>query len=205
MGFMARNVLAYYRFIPTIAALLAVTSCEPASRAVSPSRRNERLQQFVKDSPVLYVAVLPVQNLSVDPRSPELFRKLTCDLLQAKGYTVLATKPVDNELGQLGVQHADQIPLLTYPQLNQRLKADLCVSAGVKMSTTQAAIGYHAYSYTLALKVHDKDGEILWENDLTVSKRRWSADPVVCPDDADAVLPEPSDRFPSRVVPPSCG
>lgn len=126
------------------------------------------------------VAVLPVENHTVDPEAPYFFRRELVERLIAKGFTVRDPAAVDGLLHELGVSHAGQLGLLPFSELASRLAVDGVMSAVVEQSAVQRAGLYNAYVFTVSVKLQDgSSGQVLWTA-LTerAAKRRFALDPI---------------------------
>ncbi|GGF71122.1 hypothetical protein GCM10011338_24120 [Alteromonas lipolytica] len=125
------------------------------------------------------IAVLPMENVSLDPDVAYYFRQRVIELLVAKGYTVLGQDWVDNALYQLGLTHAGQLRLLTFEQLSKVVKADGFMFGIVEEARTQNAVLYNGYVYKSSLKLDSASGENLWYSlEQRISKRRFAVDPI---------------------------
>ncbi len=127
----------------------------------------------------LTVAVLPMENFSVDPRVTLYLRQRIIQRLQAKGYSVLKQQSVDKELNSLGISHAGQLNEITFEELQANMSAEWFLSGVVEQAAIQNAGVYNAYVYTCSLKLQDTTGKVLWSAlQGRVAKRRFALDPV---------------------------
>jgi len=137
------------------------------------------LIQALKTSSQFTIAVMPMENISVEPEVAYHFRQRVITLLIAKGYTVTDSQWIDQALYKLGLTHAGQLRLLTMPQLSQAVKADGYLFGIVEEARTQNAGVYNAYVYKSSLKMNASTGEQLWFSlEQRVSKRRIAIDPI---------------------------
>jgi hypothetical protein len=151
-----------------------VVANEPATTSVSP-----QLMQSLTAQSQFTVAVLPMENISLESDVAYHFRQRVIQLLTAKGYTVLASDWIDTALYELGLSHAGQLRLLSMAQLSAAVKADGYVFGIIEEARTQAAGVYNAYVYKSSLKMDSPSSESLWYSlEQRVSKRRFAVDPI---------------------------
>ncbi len=147
------------------------------------SRSNEYLSEkfvySIQTSNDFTIALLPVENFSVNPEIATSFRQILEKHLIAKGYTVLEQKQIDQALGELGLTHAGQLNLLSFDELSEAIPADAFLSGAVEQAVEQHIGIYNAYVYTCSLKLQNRTGETLWYAlQERIAKRRFAIDPV---------------------------
>lgn len=125
------------------------------------------------------IAVLPMENLTVEGDIAFHFRTRLTERLTAKGYSVVDNKLVDEKLYQLGVSHAGQLRLLPFAELQALTSADGFLSGVVEQGAVQHAGVYNSYVFTCSLKLQDREGRVLWSSlQNRVAKRRFAIDPI---------------------------
>ena len=125
------------------------------------------------------VAILPMENLSVDPDVAYHFRQRITERLRAKGYTVVNNEIIDKQLYDSGVAHAGQLGLLPFEELRKVSSADGFLSGVVEQSAIQHGGIYNAYVYTCSVKLQNRDGKVIWASlQKRVAKRRFAIDPI---------------------------
>lgn len=125
------------------------------------------------------VAILPMENLSVDPEVAYHFRQRIAERLRAKGYTIVNNEIINKKLYDLGVAHAGQLGLLPFAELRKITSADGFLSGVVEQSATQHAGVYNAYVYMCSVKLQNRAGEVIWASlQNRVAKRRFAIDPI---------------------------
>lgn len=153
---------------------LVQARAEDVSGNVAP----EFLQQLATGSEYK-IAVLPMENLTVEGDIAYHFRVRLSERLRAKGYTVVDNTLVDEKLYQLGVAHAGQLRLLPFAELQQLTSADGFLSGVVEQGAVQHAGVYNSYVFTCSLKLQDRDGKVIWSSlQNRVAKRRFAIDPI---------------------------
>ena len=125
------------------------------------------------------VAILPMENMTVDPEIAFHFRTRITERLTAKGYTVVNNEILNRKLYDLGVSHAGQLGLLAFEQLRRISSADGFLSGIVEQSAIQHAGVYNAYVYMCSVKLQDRQGNVVWSSlQNRVAKRRFALDPI---------------------------
>ena len=133
----------------------------------------------LQNSSEFTVAVLPMENLTVEGDIAFHFRNRLTERLKAKGYTVVDNKIVDDKLYQLGVSHAGQLRLLSFQQLQEMTAADAFLSGVVEQGAVQHAGVYNSYVFSCSLKLQDRDSKVIWSSlQNRVAKRRFAIDPI---------------------------
>lgn len=140
---------------------------------------NPKFTNLIKERPYLKIAVLPVQNFSVDPDIAWFFRQRLTENLKAKGFSVIDLETLDQILYRKGLTHAGQLTLLSVDELKNLVHADLFLSGVVEQAAIQHSGLYNGYVYTCSLKLQGQSGENLWYAlQERVAKRRFAVDPV---------------------------
>jgi len=140
---------------------------------------SKTLAKQLQQLPQYTVAVMPMENVSVEADVAYHFRQRVITLLVAKGYTVVDSTWIDNALYKLGLSHAGQLRLLSMEKLSATVKADAYLFGIVEEARTQNAAVYNAYVYKSSLKMDSAKGENLWFSlEQRVSKRRFAIDPI---------------------------
>ncbi len=125
------------------------------------------------------IAIMPMQNMSVDPEVAYHFRQRVAERLTASGYNLADMTKIDNKLYEIGVQNADQIQLLSFQKVTELVKADAYIFGIIEQAKQQHAIAYNSYVYTSSIKMQGKQGKLLWSAlQERVVKRRFALDPI---------------------------
>lgn len=125
------------------------------------------------------IAVMPMQNMSVDSEVAYHFRQRVAERLIASGYNLADMSKIDNKLYEIGVQNSDQIQLLSFQKVTELVKADAYIFGIIEQAKQQHAIAYNSYVYTSSIKMQDKRGKLLWSAlQERVVKRRFALDPI---------------------------
>lgn len=136
-------------------------------------------QDNVKNVSQYTVAILPMENFTVEGDVAYHFRTRLTKRLEAKGYTVVDTNLVDQALYKQGVSNAGQLRLLPFETLKSIISADSFLSGVVEQAAIQHAGIYNGYVFTCSLKLQDHTGRVLWSRlQNRVAKRRFALDPI---------------------------
>ncbi len=137
------------------------------------------LKKIIADTSNFTVAVLPMENMTVDPHVSHFFRQSLLHCLRGKGYTTVADSFLDEKLYRKGLSHAGQIRLLPFAELVELTSADAFLSGVVEQAAVQHAGVYNSYVYMCSLKLQDRSGKMLWSSlEKRVAKRRFAVDPI---------------------------
>lgn len=133
----------------------------------------------LKAQPEFRVAVLPMENLTVEGDIAFHFRSRLQERLRAKGFSLIDTALIDDSLYKLGVAHAGQLKLLPFVELQKLTSADGFLSGVVEQGAVQHGGVYNSYVFTCSLKLQDRQGNVLWSAlQNRVAKRRFAVDPI---------------------------
>lgn len=125
------------------------------------------------------IAIMPMQNMSVDPEVAYHFRQRVAERLTSLGYNLADMTKIDNKLYEIGVQNAGQIQLLSFQKVTELVKADAYIFGIIEQAKQQHAIAYNSYVYTSSIKMQGKQGKLLWSAlQERVVKRRFALDPI---------------------------
>lgn len=135
--------------------------------------------QTLKTASEFKVAVLPMENLTVEGDIAFHFRTRLAERLRQKGYSLIDAKLLDETLYTLGVGHAGQLKLLPFEELQKLTAADGFLSGVVEQGAVQHGGVYNSYVFACSLKLQDRQGNVLWSAlQNRVAKRRLALDPI---------------------------
>lgn len=125
------------------------------------------------------IAVLPMENLTVEGDIAYHFRNRLMERLRVKGFTVIESQVLDSKLYELGLRHAGQLRLVSFEKLQELTAADAFLSGVVEQGAVQHAGVYNSYVFSCSLKLQNRDGLVFWVSlQNRVAKRRFAIDPV---------------------------
>ena len=146
---------------------------------VSATSIQDDFRHKVEHGETYEIAVLPMENFSVDPEVAHHFRVRLTEVARAKGYNTIAIEFIDGRLNELGLSHAEQLGLLPFDKLVAAIPADAYLSGVVEQAATQNALAFNGYVYTCSIKLQDQSGQVLWSVlEERVAKRRFALDPI---------------------------
>ncbi|MBI4052075.1 MAG: DUF799 family lipoprotein [Elusimicrobia bacterium] len=110
------------------------------------------------------VAMLPLENESVDLTGPEMLRKMVAEKLKAWGYAILSLEETDAKLREMGITDGGQLRALSPKEMAQHLNVDGLCFGSVEQFSFQNIGFYLKRAVKLRLKLVDpSSGENLWE------------------------------------------
>ncbi|OGS18364.1 MAG: hypothetical protein A3J70_07250 [Elusimicrobia bacterium RIFCSPHIGHO2_02_FULL_61_10] len=126
------------------------------------------------------IALLPLENQSLDLRAPELLRDLLDTYLSAANFNLTDVNEAEEKIRGIGIQEGGQLNAVTPQKLGELLEADALLYGDIE-TFNNANVGVYA---SRAVKVRlwlvdAKTGEKLWEtekskanSELGLSKER---------------------------------
>jgi hypothetical protein len=134
---------------------------------------------FEKAKPKI-IAVLPMDNLSLEPEIDKIFFERVHEELKAKGYQRLSINTVNTVLRQFGIQTPGQLAGISFDKLQKGLKCDALLMGEIDQSASIHQGVYDAVVVSCSLKMIDcSSGKLLWKCDQWRSAhRQWQLDPL---------------------------
>lgn len=142
----------YIPFMLFLAVLGGCASTAPSARHSSPFPST--------------IALLPLENQSLDLRAPELLRDLLDTYLSAANFNLTDVKEAEEKIRGIGIQEGGQLNAVTPQKLGVLLKADALLYGDIE-TFNNANIGVYA-SRTVKVRlwlVDAKTGKTLWETE----------------------------------------
>ncbi len=125
---------------------------------------------FNQQRPAL-IAVLPMDNMSVDLDATPLVRPIIHQRLEYQGYHSLPLDQVDRKLKDNGVMISHDVYMFTPRELGNLLGADALLYGTVTEFNKHYAFLYSDITVGLSLEMKDaKTGETLWKSEQTSSE-----------------------------------
>ncbi|MEK7721924.1 MAG: GNA1162 family protein, partial [Elusimicrobiota bacterium] len=112
------------------------------------------------------LALLPLENQSLDLRAPELLRELLDTYLSAAGFNLTDVREVDEKLRGIGISEGGQLNAVTPQKLAGLLEADALLYGDIE-TFNYSNIGVYA-GRTVKMRlwlVDAKTGATLWETE----------------------------------------
>jgi hypothetical protein len=126
------------------------------------------------------IAVLPMDNLSLEPEIDKIFFERVHEEVKAKGYQRLSINTVNTVLRQFGVQTPGQLAGISFDKLQKALKCDALLMGEIDQSASIHQGVYDAVVVSCSLRMVDcSSGKLLWKCDQWRSAhRQWQLDPL---------------------------
>ncbi len=126
------------------------------------------------------IAVLPMDNFSLDPDMEAVLYHEVYHRLQAHGYQRIAADIVSQRMQEFGIQTPGQLAGISLERLCRALGCCALLSGRVDQSGTIHAGVYDAVVVSCSLQlVRCPDGVVLWQGEQwRFAHRQWQLDPV---------------------------
>lgn len=123
------------------------------------------------------VAVLPVQNETVDMDAPRAFRPELFSMISRKGYVSPPTAEIDSKLAERNIREAGQLGSMTPQEIGKLLNVDAVLYTTVTEWSTVYLVVYASIKVGGRFQLIDtKTGEQLWESEHGVAERKFGLD-----------------------------
>ena len=125
------------------------------------------------------IAVVPMDNLSLEAKIEEVLYNEVYERLQAKGYMKISTAHVKSVMKKMGVTTPGQLAGISLKRLGDELKSDAILVGQIEQSGTIHAGVYDAVVVSCSLKlVGCANGSVLWQTEQwRTAHRQWILDP----------------------------
>jgi hypothetical protein len=126
------------------------------------------------------IAVLPMDNLSLEPGVEEALHGAVYARLLAKGYAKTSVEHVGEVMKRLGVTIPGLLAGFSTARLGAELQADALMFGQIEQSARVHQVAYDAIVVSCSLRlVHAATGTVLWHAEQwRAAKRQWQLDPV---------------------------
>ena len=161
-----------------LAALLLLAAL--FARAADPENEEWQVHKDFEKLKPMRIAVLPMDNLSLEPGVEEALYKAAYDRLLAKGYTKISNEHVGDVMKKLGVTIPGLLAGISVKRLGEELQADALLFGQIEQSARINQVAYDAIVVSCSLKlVHVESGQTIWyAQQWRTAKRQWQLDPV---------------------------
>ena len=125
------------------------------------------------------IAVLPMDNLSLEPGVEAALYEEVYARLSAKGYIKIDVEAVRRVMEGLGIQTPGQLAGISSARLGELLRCDALLKGRVDQSTAIHMGVYDALVVSISLQLVDaRTGKPLWSTEQwRAAHRQWHADP----------------------------
>ena len=126
------------------------------------------------------IAVLPMDNFSLEPDVEKHLYKEVYDRLIEKGYMKISAKRIQNVMKGLGIQTPGQIAGISLARLGRELNCDAVLMGKLDQSASIHNGPYDAVVVSCSLKLLNcATGEVLWQTEQwRTAHRQWAIDPI---------------------------
>lgn len=126
-----------------------------------------------------FIAVLPMDNFSLEPGLETVLYDSVYEQLQAKGYRRISVEKVREVMKNLGIQTSGQLQGISLKRLQEKLNADAVLLGQVDQSADIHKGVYDAVVVSCSLKlIHCQSGTVLWRSEQwRAAHRQWAIDP----------------------------
>ncbi len=126
------------------------------------------------------IAVLPMDNLSLEPDIENALYQEVYLRLTEKGYIKISVEKVESVMKKLGIQTAGQLAGISSKRLGRELNCDAVLMGRIDQSGTVHMGVYDALVVSCSLKlIHCDTGKSLWSTEQwRAAHRQWQADPI---------------------------
>ncbi|MFH2013271.1 MAG: GNA1162 family protein [Pseudomonadota bacterium] len=123
------------------------------------------------------VAVLPVQNETVDMDAPQLFRPKLLNIICYKGYVSPSVEEIDSKLAEKDIREAGQLNTMSPQEIGKLLNVDAVLYSTVTDWSTTFLVVYASIKVGARFQLIDtKTGEQLWESQHIASEKKFGTD-----------------------------
>lgn len=126
------------------------------------------------------IAVLPMDNFSLELGLEKILYSSVYDRLQSKGYRRIAVEKVQQTMHQLGIQTPGQLQGISLKRLGNILNSQAVLLGQIDQSGHLNQAGYDAIVVSCSLKlIHCDSGTVLWKSEQwRTAHRQWAIDPI---------------------------
>lgn len=130
-----------------------------------------------KDRTPRSIAVLPVQNETVDMDAPKIFRRKLFNVILHRGYVSPSISVIDSKLAEKGIREPGQLGSMAPQEMGEYLNVDAVLYSTVTEWSTTYLVVYASIKVEGRFQLIDtKTGEQLWESEHEVSEKRFGTD-----------------------------
>jgi len=123
------------------------------------------------------IAVLPVQNETVDMDAPKVFRPWLVDMVTHKGYLSPQAAVIDSKLLERDIREAGQLGSMTPHEIGELLSVDAVLYTTVTEWSTTYLVNYASINVGARFQIFDtRTGQELWKSEHEVAERKFSLD-----------------------------
>jgi hypothetical protein len=169
--------------IPHAAFLTPIIAILFASAAVADDRSEKEIWQLCPEYEAIkpkVIAVVPMDNFSLEPEVEKALYQEVYERLRVKGYMRIAAEQVDGVMKKLGIQTPGQLAGISLNRLGEELKCDAVLMGQIEQSGAIHTGLYDAVTVSCSLRLVDcASGRMLWQTEQwRAAHRQWQVDPI---------------------------
>lgn len=155
-------------------------ACGAAAHAQAPDEEDWQVHKDFERLRPITIAVLPMDNLSLEPGVEDALYKSVYDRLTAKGYAKISVEHVTSVMKRLGITIPGLLAGISHKRLGEELHADGLLFGQIEQSARINKIAYDAVVVSCSLRlVQVESGTVLWHaQQWRAAKRQWQLDPI---------------------------
>jgi hypothetical protein len=159
-------------------ATVAFAACLAHAQA-NPDEVFEVHKDFADMRPTI-IAVMPMDNMSLEPGVEEALYSAVYARLATKGYSKISVDHVTSVMKRLGVTIPGLLAGFSSKRLGEELHADALLFGQVEQSARINKVAYDAVVVSCSLRLVDaKTGTIIWHAEQwRTAHRQWQLDPL---------------------------
>lgn len=126
------------------------------------------------------IAVLPMDNFSLEPDVEQVLYKEVYERLNGKGYMKISADHVRSVMKQFGITTPGQLAGISLEKLCNKLNCDSVLSGRIEQSGAVHTLVYDAVVVSCSLQlIHCATGKTLWQTEQwRTAHRQWQIDPI---------------------------
>jgi hypothetical protein len=163
-----------------ILAAILLASVAAFARAADPQNEDWQVHKDFERLRPMTIAVMPMDNLSLEPGVEEALYKAVYERLASKGYAKISVDHVSAVMKKLGVTIPGLLAGISVKRLGEELQADALLFGQIEQSARINQVVYDAIVVSCSLKlVQVESNETIWyAQQWRAAKRQWQLDPV---------------------------
>lgn len=158
---------------------LSVAFCAHAQAPATSDEEWEVSKNFADMRPTT-IAIMPMDNMSLEPGVEEALYNAVYERLAAKGYSKISADHVSTVMKRLGVTIPGLLAGFSAKRLGEEVHADALLFGQIEQSARINKLAYDAIVVSCSLRLVDaKTGDVLWHAEQwRAAHRQWQLDPV---------------------------
>ena len=167
----------YTAFLSSIIVIILVSLAKADDRADKEAWQVSPDYEAMKPK---VIAVVPMDNFSLEPNVEKALYQEVYERLKAKGYIRISVEKVDAVMQELGIQTPGQLAGISLTRLGKQLKCDAVLMGQIEQSGTIHSGVYDAVVVSCSLRLmHCSSGRVLWQTEQwRTAHRQWQIDPI---------------------------